>query len=213
MVLEQRQLIAELLLMQQHIGELHDVIQTVMVESREGQIITSIPGFGPLQAATLLAGIGHIDNFPTAATFKAYCGWAPTVSQSSLTLDRTRQYKGGTRTIKSLMFMVVGHAIQQDGPWKELYDRLVPRKCAYDDRTRSYKGKLKVFGRIAGQMLTMVFAFLKHDQEIIRGTPVTEPLPPPMLYDRAVHELHRTGKYRPLKPRRRPAPVIQLPKR
>jgi len=212
LVIEQRQVITEVVLMQQHIDDLNHEIQATITQSRQGQIILSIPGFGPIQAATLLAAIGHIDNFATAAAFKAYCGWAPTVAQSGTTLDRASQYKGGVRAIKGMMFLVVGFAIQQDGPWKALYERLVPRKCVYDERTRAYKGKLKVFGRIAGQMLTVVYALLKYDQEAVQRTPPGEAPPAPMLYDPVVHQQHRTGQYRPLKPKRRPATVILSPK-
>ena len=211
LVLEQQQLIAELLLMQRHIAALEDEIHATIATSREGRIVGSLPGVGPIHAATLLAAVGHIDNFATAAAFKAYCGWAPILRQSGTTLDRASQYKGGTRTLKHTMYLVVATAIQLEGPWKELYERLVPQKCAYDERTRSYKGKLKVFGRIAGQMLTMMFALLKHDQELVRSTPRGQVPLEPMLYDPAVHRQHRSGHYRPLKPRTKPAAIIQLP--
>src|SRR5262249_43074613 len=79
LVLEQDQLIRELHLLQDHVAQLDQQIVAVVERSREGRVLTSIPGIGPIQAATVLAAIGHIDNFASAATLKAYFGWAPEV--------------------------------------------------------------------------------------------------------------------------------------
>jgi hypothetical protein len=58
--------------------------------------------------------------------------------------------------------------------------RLLPRLCTYD-RTREYRGKKKVLGRIAGQIVSMIYALLKTDQETLSRVPPGE-LPHPMLY-------------------------------
>jgi transposase len=213
LVLEQAQLIKELQLMQDHIAELDREIMATVAQSREGQILTSIPPVGPIQAATLIAAIGNIDNFPSAAALKAYFGWAPTTVQTGSTLDQVTLGRGGTRTTKQTMFLIVGNAIQMDCEWKRIYDRLVPIKCSYDERTRRYKGKVKVMGRIAGQMITLMFALLKHDQEVLRSIPADQIPPEPMCYDPAVHKAHRAGQYRPLKPKPRSGKVIQLVQR
>jgi hypothetical protein len=78
----QHQLIAELELLQQHVEALDAEIAQVIAYSRDGQILISIPGIGPTQAATILAMIGNIANFDRPARLKAYCGWAPTLTQS-----------------------------------------------------------------------------------------------------------------------------------
>jgi hypothetical protein len=68
-------------------------------------------------------------------------------------------------------------------------------------------------GRIAGQMITLMFALLKHDQEVLRSIPADQIPPEPMCYDPAVHKAHRAGQYRPLKPKPRSGKVIQLVQR
>lgn len=78
LVLEQTQLITELRLLQRHLEQLEAEIGQIARQSREGQILTSIPGIGPVQAATILAAIGHSENFRSAAALKSYFGWAPT---------------------------------------------------------------------------------------------------------------------------------------
>src|SRR5215470_5081439 len=98
-----------------------------------------------------------------------------------------------------------------DCEWARIYQRLLPRLCTYDERTRDYRGKKKVIGRIAGQMASMIYALLKTDQETLSQTPSGEVPPPPMLYDPAIHRKHREGSYRSLKPNTEPRRIVQLP--
>ena len=183
----------------------------VVEQSREGQILTSIPGIGTIQAAVLIAAIGNILNFENAAALKAYFGWAPTGEFSGTTLDRVHLTHGGTRPVKQILYLCVASAIQLDCEWAKLYERLVPRKYRYDERKRAYRGKIKVIGRIAGQMTEMIYAFLKQDAEIMSTLLPDEPPPSPLLYDPAVHQRHRNGGYQPIKntfPQRK---VMHLP--
>jgi len=85
--------------------------------------------------------------------------------------------------------------------------------AAYDERLKDYRGKLRVIGRIAGQMASMIFALLKTDYETVSQLPAGQELPPPMLYDPATHRKHQEGDYRSLKPGTLPRKIIQLPKK
>jgi hypothetical protein len=212
LVLEQNQLIKELRLLQEHIEQLDGVICQALETSREGQILTSIPGIGPLQAATLIAHIGHICNFESAAALKSYFGWAPRRTQTGVTLDSTRLTHAGNRVMKQTIYLMVCNAVRMDCEWKRIYERLVPRKCVYNEGTRSYHGKLRVVGHIAGQMIEMIYALLKSDQELLDGlAPGVEP-PPPMLYDPEVHHAHRQGKYHSLKSQAGKGPsLVRIP--
>jgi len=213
LLIEQKQVIRELKVLQEHLGELNAETVQIVEHSREGQILTSIPPIGPIQAATIIAAIGHIDNFESAARLKSYFGWAPTVAQSGRTLDSTRLTRGGTRTMKQVFFLIVGSAIQKkDCEWAKLYERLVPIKCRWDERTRSYKGKLVVIGRLAGQMIEMIYALLKKDAETLQKTPKGQELPPPTLYDPEVHRTHRQGKYQSMKLETQSTKIVQLSK-
>src|SRR5437879_2675044 len=83
-------------------------------------------------------------------------------------------------------------------------------QAIYDERTKDYRGKLRVIGRIAGQMASMIITLLKTDYETLsQGPPNQEP--PPMLYDPATHRKHQEGHYRLLKPGTYPGKIIQLP--
>lgn len=80
LVFEQQQLIEELRLITKHLEALEAEMMQVVEHAREGQILTSIPGIGPLQAAILIALIGNIANFEHPGQLKSYCGWVPAIA-------------------------------------------------------------------------------------------------------------------------------------
>jgi hypothetical protein len=63
-------------------------------------------------------------------------------------------------------------------------------------------------GRIAGQIVGMVYALLKTDYETLSRFAPGAKLPDPMLYDAEVHQRHRAGHYRSLKLGTRPRSLI-----
>jgi hypothetical protein len=192
---EQSQLIAEVALLEQHVEALDTEIAQLITHSREGRILTSIPGIGPMAAATIIALIGTIANFDRPAQLKAYCGWAPTLTQSGRTLDHAKLTPRGVRVLKQTIYLAVWQAVRTaDNEFAALYERLVPRKCAFDERKHQYIGRNKVVGRVAGQLITVIFTLLKRDQE---ATATGGSLPEPELYDPAVHRRHRAGQYQP----------------
>ncbi|WP_338246605.1 IS110 family transposase [Dictyobacter halimunensis] len=211
LVFEQKQLIAELKLLGQHIEQLEAEIVQIVEQCREGKILTSIPGIGSQAAATLIAMIGTIANFEHAAQLKSYADWVPKVAQSGSSLDWTRLSPRGVRQMKQTMYLIVWRAIQWDADWKEMYDSLIVRKCRVDERTRRLVGREKVIGRLAGQMLSVIYALLKKDYELLDQLPLGATLPEPQLYDPEIHRKHRQGHYRPTKPGVRPYGEIRFP--
>src|SRR5262249_41188183 len=74
LVLEQSQLIRELGLLREPAEQLETEIVCIVDHAREGQILQSLPGIGPVMAGAMLAAIGSIHNFPSASALKAYFG-------------------------------------------------------------------------------------------------------------------------------------------
>jgi transposase len=210
LVLEQSQPIKEFRLLHEHTEQLEGEIKTILQQAREGQILSSM-GIGPIQAATIIATIGSIENFPNAGSLKSYFGWAPAVAQSGKTMDQASQTHGGTRTIKQMMFLIVATVIRQETQWAILYQRLVQTKCPYDERRGVRTGKLRVMGRVAGQMIETMYALLKTDAEVMSKVPKGKEPPPPILYDPELHRKHREGHYRPLKSSPRQQVITLLP--
>jgi transposase len=212
LIFEQQQLIKELRVMQEHLEQLEAEMTQVVAHCREGQILTSIPGIGPVAAASIIAQIGSIANFSRASQLKSYFGWAPTVAQSGYSLDRAQLSPRGTRLMKRTMYLIVWKAVQaKESEWAQIYERLVPIKCRYNERTRSYTGRGKVIGRIAGQIISVIYALLKKDQETLSRLPPGVQPPAPVLYDPAIHRRHRAGQYHAPSSGTKPSKLIQLP--
>jgi hypothetical protein len=210
---EQGVLIEELLLLQRNIGKVEAQIEEVVSISREGRILTSLPGVGSQTAAVLMAAIGNVLNFPKASDLKSYLGWSPHRIQTGTTMDRVSLSPIGTRATRTLLYLAVWHAIQQDCAWARLYQRLLPKKCSYDERKRDYVGKEKVIGRVAGEMISTMYMLLKTDAELLATVPPDMQPPDPMLYDPSVHQAHVAGAYVPAKRRPTPARITRLPQR
>lgn len=188
LLIEQKQLIPELKLLDEHVEALNTEIEAVIEHCREGQILRSL-GAGNIQAAQLLAGIGNIANFESAAKLRAYCGWSPTQKQTGTSYDTMELEKSGNRLLKYTLYLVALNAIKQDTPWRTLYNRMVPIKCSYDERTKKWRGRMKVIGRIIGQMIGVIWLLLKKDADVLASTPLGEEPPPPQLYDPAKHRV------------------------
>jgi transposase len=119
LVFEQGQLLKELRLLQEHLQQLEAEICQIVEHSREGQILLSIPGIGPLAAATLIAVIGNIANFSRASELKSYLGWAPMREQTGTSFDRSRLTHGGSRSTRQVLYLVVLSAThRQDCVWR-----------------------------------------------------------------------------------------------
>lgn len=213
LLIEQGLLIKELRIVQQHLEILHAKISEVVAHSREGQILLSIPPIGPIQAATIISTVGNIANFEKACELKSYFGWAPKRAQTGVSFDKTKLSGRGVRPMKQMLFLMAARATTLECEWARIYQRLLPRLATYDERIKGYRGKLRVIGRIAGQMATMIFALLKTDYETVSQVPTGQEPPPPMLYDPATHRKHQEGHYRSLKPGTSPRKIIQLPPR
>jgi hypothetical protein len=151
-----------------------------------------------MHAAVIIASIGNIANFARVAQLRAYCGWAPHVSQSGTSLRHVRLTSGGQRHLKQILYLAVWNATRQtECEWAKLYHRLVPIKCRYNEMTRQYTGRATVMGRIAGQMISTIFVLLKQDAELLSRLPHGVQPPQPACYDPEIHRQHRSGHYRP----------------
>lgn len=212
LVFEQQQLIAELNHTSgKHVQQLESEIVQVVEHAREGKILTSIPGIGPQAKAQLIATIGTIANFERPSQLKSYVGWVPKVAQSGSSLDWSSLSPRGVRQMKHTMYLIVWRAIQWDSDWKEIYERLIARKCRLDERTHRLVGREKVIGRLAGQMTSVIYALLKKDQELLSHLAPGAKPPEPALYDPVVHRQHRLGQYQSSRSAGKLRQELQLP--
>lgn len=184
LILEQHQLIRELRMVTEHIEELDTHIEELVPTTREGQILMSLPSVSPVTAGILLAGIGNVDNFESASKLRGYMGWSPKRSQTGTSYDKVSLDKSGNAMMKGTMYMVTKAAIRWSPRWKKLYERLVAKRCGYDTRKERHVGKMKILGRVAGQIIGVIFVLLRDDANLVaKHTKEGTPIPPPVLYD------------------------------
>ena len=79
------------------------------------QHLTSIPGVGPVLAATILAEIGDIDRFPRLTALVAYAGIDPSVFESG-DFKGTRQHisKRGSPYLRRALYLATHSAQRQN---------------------------------------------------------------------------------------------------
>ena len=146
--------------------ELDRVIHGAFVESKEAQLLETIPGIGELTAVALVAELCPIARFPNVEKLCSYCGLVPTNHQSGET-----SYQGHLKTDSNQLV----RWLLVEASW------IHRRRAKGSDVTRLAKrvtrrgGKQK--GNIAGahKLLKIVYAVLK------RGTPYTPERPSPGL--------------------------------
>lgn len=193
LITEQRQLIDELRLLNEHREALEAEIARLIAGSREGQILLSLPAMAPLAAATIIAGIGNIANFEKASQLRSYSGWSPVRTQTGTTKDSAKLTRGGQRPLKQAMYFTVWQAIKTDTEFKAVYDRLVQSRCQWDERLQRHVGKNKVVGRICGQYVGLIYTLLRQDYNLLANVKDGEAIPEPTLYSRELHRAHRTS--------------------
>jgi len=111
--------------------------------------------------------------------------------------------------MKQTMFLIAWTAVRTQTEWAKLYERLVPRLCRYDERTQSYKGKGKALGHIVGRLITLIYALLRKDYEVISHLAPGAAPPEPLLYDPEMHKKHRNGEYQAIRTRNRAQRIVQ----
>lgn len=188
---EKAQLLKELRLLIAHDEALDEKITAIVEKSREGKILQSLGIISPSQAGAIIATIGTIASFEKPSKLKAFFGWCPVRDQTGTSRDLYVQTKGGNRLMKKTMYLISWQAIRQDTEWRETYNRLVKKKCVWDERRQDYKGKNKIIARVIGDIITMIFFLLRRDYDLLAALQPGEEPPPPMLYDRTIHRNHR----------------------
>ncbi len=111
--------------------------------------------------------------------------------------------------MKKTMVLLTWTAIRTETQWAVLYHRLVPRLCSFDERTQAYRGKGKVFGPLAGRLITLIYALLNKDDETLSHLAPGAKPPEPILYDPEIHKRPHHGQYQALKVSNAPESIVQ----
>jgi transposase len=116
------------------------------------QMLSAIPGLGPLAALVVLAEIGlNMNQFPSAAHLISWAGLCPRNDESAGKRRSTRM-RNGAPWLKTVLIQCAWAAARTKGSYfQSLYHRL-----------RSRRGAKKAIGAVAVSLLTTVYHMLKN---------------------------------------------------
>lgn len=94
------------------IAMLSGVIADLLAGHRGYQVIQQLPGIGPVLAAIIIAEIGDVTRFRTAARLCSWAGLTPRHRESDVKVNRGRVTKQGSRMLR----WALAGAVQKNGP-------------------------------------------------------------------------------------------------
>jgi transposase len=100
-----------------------------------GRVLTSIPGVGPVTAATLTSEIGDISQFRSADALVCYCGLIPSSHSSGTFISKhNRMAKRGQSSLAHVSYQIALTSLRSNPTSREYYEEKLrqgkPRKIA-----------------------------------------------------------------------------------
>lgn len=130
--------------------ELSAELGSLLAASPEAAILMSVPGVGPVTAATFLCEVGDASSFPTSSKLASYCGLRPRVRQSGGSRS-TSAARCGDRRLKRVMFLAANAARMSGAESSAYYARKrAEGKCHY-----------AALAALARRMINVMWALLR----------------------------------------------------
>lgn len=110
------------------VRELDKHLQGWCDESEDARLLFTIPGCGPVVAASLLSQIGDVRRFSNPGKLCAYAGIVPRVHQSGMVARTGRISRGGRSLMRWVLSLAVVHVVRRAGVMQEFHRQLVQRR-------------------------------------------------------------------------------------
>jgi transposase len=186
LVIEQAQLIECLQLLYRQIDEVEAIIEETITSTREGQILMSFSGVGPINAAILMSHIDCIAHFERASKLRSYLGWAPRREQTGTSKDQTILPKRKGHLLKATVYLIVFASLKSSLTWQVIYEQYCKKLCPLD-ANGEYLEKKRAMARCCNRVINLMYMLLKRDYDLVTSWSSEEPLPAPELYDAKKH--------------------------
>jgi transposase len=134
---------------------LSEVIAVLLAGDRGYQVIQQLPGIGPVLAAVIIAEIGDVTRFGTAARLCSWAGLTPRHRESDTKVTRGHVTKQGSRILRWALIEAIQHQPAGSRP-RAAKDAIIAR------RGKEARNIAKVAA--ARQLLTLVFYGLRDGQ-------------------------------------------------
>lgn len=140
-------------------GMIHAEVQTDDRTRRQYELITTVPGVGPVLATALLAATDAFTRYATPRQLTCHAGSAPFENSSGSSVrGRTRTSPQANGGLKSLLHMGAMVAVRTDHELRAYYTRKVAEG----------KPKMCVLNAVRGKILHRVCAVLRRDGPYVR---------------------------------------------
>lgn len=127
--LEMNYLLVDLEQAEQRVQELEEVIVERCGDSRDAQLLRSMPGISYFTATSLACRIGRVKRFPRARSLANYWGLTPGCRNSGENNQRLgRITKAGSNMARWLLAQVAHQALRKDTLLREWYKRIKRRR-------------------------------------------------------------------------------------
>lgn len=125
---------------------------------RDSRLLCTIPGFGKVVSATILAEIPRMEDFPRARDVVAFAGLAPTVASSGSSVRHRGHFsKEGSPLLRAAIYMAAMNIVARKSSLRPLYDAMVARGMA----------KACALGALMNRLLRIAFGVLKHQTPFV----------------------------------------------
>jgi transposase len=147
---------------------LSQVIGDLLAGDRGYQVIQQLPGIGPVLAAVIIAEIGDVHRFQTAAQLCSQSGLTPRHRESDVKVTRGHVTKQGSRILRWALIEAIQHQPAGSRP-RAATDAIIAR------RGKQARNIAKVAA--ARRLLTLVFYGLRDGHLRCLATPADPPPP------------------------------------
>jgi transposase len=147
---------------------LGEVIADLLAGDRGYQVIQQLPGIGPVLAAVIVAEIGDVTRFRTAAQLCSWAGLTPRHRESDVKVRRGHVTKQGSRVLRWALIEAI-QRVPRDSVIGEAKDGIIAR------RGKEAKNIAKVAA--ARRLLTLVYYGMRDGQIRCLSRPPASPAP------------------------------------
>lgn len=135
-----RTMVRHLLDLYARLAELEEAIAAVLAHDEDSQRLQTLPGVGPVIAATVRAALGDVTRFQGVDQVIAYAGLDPRTHQSGAFVGQKHLSKRGPGAWRHALYLATLNAVRNRPEWRDRYQRLL-------DRGRSKKEALTILSR------------------------------------------------------------------
>jgi len=154
--LEMRCLIEQIQFLEDQIAQLDAQLEQLLAQA--DQYLTTIPGLGPVLAATILGEIGDVHRFPALEQLVAYAGIDPTVHESGkFGATQMHMSKRGSPYLRRALWLGANVARQHDPELKAYYRK----------KKREGKHHNTVIGALCRKLLARIYVILREKRPYV----------------------------------------------